>query len=1008
MVMPDRAPPTASTTAQTLWSATLTVKEVTTIIRGCRGAGNVFGCATGTILTDDDFDFDGADHEVGKILLSSGGILSFGVNKSLAGKKSRLVLHVGGVAFYGRDATFESGTSPANAVLRWSSTGLSWSTGDTVQLSLVELPTVKLSVTPNPVEEGTAVSVTVSLLRGSGASRATSHIPHGTVQVPVIVTPGTAEPRTDYGKGHPRADGSRRYIVSVQGAHQRSFGVFNFPTHKDGDTDDETFTVAVDTASLSPSLVAGSASSVAVTIEDLDEPPDLTPEVKLDVWPKTAVAEGSPVGVTVMMSRSLKEDVTIPLTVTRGTSEEGDHGTLEGVLIRAGSCCQTGLLKTFVDADVDDETFTVALDEANLPASVRLDPDGPSSVAMTIADNGIPGILTDEEPVVATEGTHDHAVFTVRLGGAARKTVTVDYATAEGDGRSVRHEGKVARRATSGADFTATSGTLTFAPGETLKTVSVPILDDAVDEGPEYFLLRLSNQRGAYLARERSAAVGLILNDDHLQSAWLARFGRMAAGHVADAVSDRLEGGLAPGVHATLAGRPVDVAEGGKALPDALTALALAYGAREAEGEGPVTRDGPDGLSADEVAAALDGRTLSGRDVLLGSSFHVAPEGTGPAAWGRVAHGGFEGVQADGTGRTVIDGTVTTLTLGADVTRGRLLAGLAVSLSEGEGTFEAPEADTGASGSIGSAMTTLSPYARTRLSERVMAWGLAGRGTGDMTLEFDDGTPPVRAGLSMRMAALGARGELMRQDASGGMDLALKADALFVRTDSEGVAGSAATRTDARRLRLLVEAGRSFAVSETATLRLAPEIGLRHDGGDAETGTGVEAGLGVEWSDAATGLSAEMRMRTLLAHADSDYGEWGVSASVRLDPGERGRGRWFQVSSDVGAAASAAERLWAARDAPGLVPEDGFEASRSLRAEAGYGMPVLGGRFTGTPNAGVGLDGDGAREARVGWRLTPAAKDAPDLELSLDAARSESAGGDAPAGSLMLKGTIRW
>ncbi|MYI67216.1 MAG: hypothetical protein F4103_00055 [Boseongicola sp. SB0673_bin_14] len=132
-----------------------------------------------------------------------------------------------------------------------------------------------------------------------------------------------------------------------------------------------------------------------------------------------------------------------------------------------------------------------------------------------------------------------------------------------------------------------------------------------------------------------------------------------------------------------------------------------------------------------------------------------------------------------------------------------------------------------------------------------------------------------------------------------------------------------------------------------------------------------------------------------------------MSASIRLDPGARGRGRWFSVSSDVGATAGAAERLWAAHDAPGLVPEDGFDASRSLRAEAGWGLPAFGGRFTGTPNAGVGLDGDGAREARVGWRLTPAAKDAPDFDVSLDAARRETGEG-APAGILMLKGTLRW
>ena len=57
---------------------------------------------------------------------------------------------------------------------------------------------------------------------------------------------------------------------------------------------------------------------------------------------------------------------------------------------------------------------------------------------------------------------------------ASVSTVTVDYATSDGTGESP---------ATAGEDYEATSGTLTFAPGETAKTVSVPILDDPYDEG---------------------------------------------------------------------------------------------------------------------------------------------------------------------------------------------------------------------------------------------------------------------------------------------------------------------------------------------------------------------------------------------------------------------------------------------------------------------------------------------------------------------------------------------
>lgn len=58
------------------------------------------------------------------------------------------------------------------------------------------------------------------------------------------------------------------------------------------------------------------------------------------------------------------------------------------------------------------------------------------------------------------------------------ETVTVDYGTSDGS-------------ATAGSDYTTTSGTLTFAAGETTKSVSVPVLDDAIDEDSETFTLTL-------------------------------------------------------------------------------------------------------------------------------------------------------------------------------------------------------------------------------------------------------------------------------------------------------------------------------------------------------------------------------------------------------------------------------------------------------------------------------------------------------------------------------------
>ena len=129
-----------------------------------------------------------------------------------------------------------------------------------------------------------------------------------------------------------------------------------------------------------------------------------------------------------------------------------------------------------------------------------------------------------------------------------------------------------------------------------------------------------------------------------------------------------------------------------------------------------------------------------------------------------------------------------------------------------DGTFESPGVDRGESGGIESTMTTVSPYARVRLTERLSAWGLFGFGTGGMTIRFDDGSmAPIKTDIGMSMGALGARGALLEQGAAGGMDLALKADAFFVRVDSGKAANSAETEADASRVRLVLEGGRRFA-----------------------------------------------------------------------------------------------------------------------------------------------------------------------------------------------------
>ena len=983
-----------------------------------------------------------------------------------------------------------------------------WAFGTgTPSVSGVTLPAVTLSVSPDPVTEGASVTVTARL-----SSRLSSR-----VEIPLTLTAGTAE-AGDFGS-----------LASIAIGAGRTSGTGTIATVQDDDTDDETFTVALDAANLPATVAAGATASVTVTIDDDD-----TPMVTLWASPRHPVKAGESVTIEARLSAALPRDVTIPLTLTpdRGTTS-ADYGTLPSIRIAAGETSGTGTLATVADADTEYESFWVGL--GTLPAEVRQGVR--NRVRVTIAPANIPIVwlsapetvnegeavtvtahLTEalsaavEIPVTARlnggsgephkipiaagetsgtldiatphddnatndvliveidqgwlvavnpqvrivlfsrdhptnvvisvldrpaltaqggsarEGQDDAVAFTVRLSYAPTGAVRVSYTTVQAAGAW-----QGAAPATAGADYTHVAGTVAFLPGERAKTVSVPIVDDAVDEGTEHFLLTLSEPQGAYVKTGHGEAHGLITNDDHLQSMWLARFGRTVGSQVTDAVSERLSGGLAPGAHATLAGQRVDLskADDGKALAEVMTGLAQKFGAPGAPaatddpgsgppgsgpgqaGAGPFARHGPGG-GWNDPALSASARSVTGRELLLGSSFNLATggEGSGPglAAWGRVAHGSFNGEHADDTGRTGVDGEVVTGVLGADADFGRLLAGVAVSLSEGEGRFDSPGADVGGKGGIESTMTTVSPYARFKVTGRVSAWGLAGWGTGDMTIRFDDGSmEPIRTGLSMQLGAIGARGALLTQDGTGGMDLALKTDAFFVRVESEAAANSVETGADASRVRLVLEGGRRFALGGGATLRPSLELGVRHDGGDAETGTGVEIGGGVAYADPASGLTVDARARMLAAHADADYEEWGASAAVRLDPGERGRGLSLSLVPTIGTASSATERLWGARDARGLAPGGAFEAARGLRAEAGYGMALLGDRFTGTPNVGFGMSDGGARDYRVGWRLTSAVRGDSGFEVSLDAVRREPAGGDeAPEHGVMLRGAARW
>jgi hypothetical protein len=129
------------------------------------------------------------------------------------------------------------------------------------------------------------------------------------------------------------------------------------------------------------------------------------------------------------------------------------------------------------------------------PGSGGLD----NTLGLTFDANGRLYVASGFTAGVLQYGTGPVAVFTVTLAAPSIQTITVQYATGNGT-------------AVAGQDYTATSGTLTFAPGETVKTILVPILDNAVYEPTETFTVTLSNAIGAAITDGQG--VGTIADND--------------------------------------------------------------------------------------------------------------------------------------------------------------------------------------------------------------------------------------------------------------------------------------------------------------------------------------------------------------------------------------------------------------------------------------------------------------------------------------------------------------
>ena len=466
----------------------------------------------------------------------------------------------------------------------------------------------------------------------------------------------------------------------------------------------------------------------------------------------------------------------------------------------------------------------------------------------------------------------------------------------------------------------------------------------------------------------------MVTTTDHQEArnvkAWLARFGRTVANHAVEAVRGRMFSAPGPSRGVTLGGAEL------KEPP-----------ATE------ITQASPWDELTPEDQRPENFNSLRMREFLLSSSFEVslaqnATQNPGPGwtAWGGAARTSFSGRDSE----VSINGDVTTATLGVDRAWDRLITGVALARSTGEGSYSSGDTR----GDLKSSITSAHPYLRFSLNDRLSAWTLLGYGKGELTLTHEGGGE--KTDIEMKMAALGARGALV---AAGGFDISVRSDALLVRTSSEKTSRMAETEADVSRLRLVLEGSRPFAFASRTSLTPSVEVGVRRDGGDAERGVGFEVGGAMRYANPSLGLTVEITARRLMAHEQSGYSEWGAGGSLQFAPGGAERGFSARLGSSVGTTASGVEGLWAMGDTRGLT--GGAQAPGRLDAEAGYAMGAFGGSGIITPYGGFSMSGD--RRYRAGWRL----RLGDSFNLSLEGDRTENP--DAPSRhAVALRGDLRW
>ncbi len=335
-------------------------------------------------------------------------------------------------------------------------------------------PTVRFSATTYSVNEGAGSATITATLTGATGVTAT---------VSYATSNGTALAGSDY-------TATSGTLAFAPGTTARTFSVAII-----GDTALEENETLVVTLSNPVSATLGSPNPAILTI--LDD--DAQPTIQFSAATYSVNESAGSATITVTLTGSTTTTATVSYATSDGTALAGsDYTASSGTLAFAPGVTSRTFSVPIINDTVFEANESVALTLSN-PVSATLGSPNPATLTI-LDDDGLPAVQFSSATYSVNESAGSAAIV-ASLSKASAFTVTVSYATSNGT-------------ALAGGDYTAASGTLTFAPGTTARTFDVTIIGDALDEVDETITLTLSNPSGNAALGTPNPATLIIVDDD--------------------------------------------------------------------------------------------------------------------------------------------------------------------------------------------------------------------------------------------------------------------------------------------------------------------------------------------------------------------------------------------------------------------------------------------------------------------------------------------------------------